>query len=532
MPNKPSSESHDELSSKTPTGSHFGNASDDFKDRTLGEFRILRRLGKGGMAEVFLAEQTSLKRKVALKILRPDLVSDEVYLKRFELEAKAAAGLNHPNIVQVYLIGEDQGEWYIAQEYVQGQNLKEFIQRKGPPELNVALHIMKQAVSALKSAGDAGIVHRDLKPENILVTRKGHLKIADFGLAQLSIPGENTNLTQEGVTMGTPLYMSPEQVNGKKLDQRSDIYSLGVTFYHLLSGRAPFQGKTALAVAVKHLNETPFSLQKWRSDLPPELCNLVHQMMAKTPADRYANSQDILTDLQQVSRIASREVGSVDISASNFSVTEESITPTVWTRLTNTPHKRQMFTLIASCLGVAILSAIVGFTLRPDNPLDNPALAQETQVPQLETAQRQENLALILNTEEAWKAVINHPEDNELSKRRSEEHLALLYLTKDRYDEAQSIFRNMVSTGDQFPETKAKGLAGQAIIASISEEYQRSQEIINLELFPMKVQLRGNLAQLLQRAIAENRIHTGKQLEQDYDSLFDTESRESIPEFQ
>src|SRR5579863_6052328 len=179
----------------------------DLTDKMLGDFRILRRLGQGGMAEVYLAEQTSLKRNVAIKVLNQDRVGDGSYLKRFKTEAMAAGSLNHPNIVQVIMIGEQDGIQYIAQEYVPGMNLREFLTRKGPPELAVSLRIFKQVALALQAAHAAGIVHRDIKPENIMLTRKGEVKVADFGLVQLTQGGERVNLTQDGVTMGTPLYM-------------------------------------------------------------------------------------------------------------------------------------------------------------------------------------------------------------------------------------------------------------------------------------------------------------------------------------
>src|SRR5579872_7291878 len=157
----------------------------DLLNKMLGDFLILRRLGRGGMAEVYLAEQTQLKRNVAVKVLHKDRVTDATYLKRFKTEAMAAGSLSHPNIIQVLMIGEQDGTQYIAQEYVPGMNLREYLARKGPPELALALHIMKQVAAALQAAHSAGIVHRDIKPENIMITRKGDVKVADFGLAQL-----------------------------------------------------------------------------------------------------------------------------------------------------------------------------------------------------------------------------------------------------------------------------------------------------------------------------------------------------------
>nr|MCH9793159.1 serine/threonine protein kinase [Planctomycetota bacterium] len=215
----------------------------------LDDFKILRKLGQGGMATVYLAEQVSLKREAAIKVMHNELLNDEIHLKRFEREAKAAAGLTHPNIVQVYMTGEFNGTHYIAQEYVRGINLREHLSRFAPPDCALILRIMRQVTAALNAAAEKGIVHRDIKPENIMITSRKQVKVADFGLAQIAQSDERVDLTQVGTTMGTPLYMSPEQVNGKALDQRSDIYSLGVTCYHLISGRPPFHGETALSIA-------------------------------------------------------------------------------------------------------------------------------------------------------------------------------------------------------------------------------------------------------------------------------------------
>ncbi|HEX8204282.1 MAG TPA: serine/threonine-protein kinase, partial [Isosphaeraceae bacterium] len=207
----------------------------DLTGRALGDFRVERRLGQGGMGEVYLAHQVSLDRKVALKVLRPDLLTNPTVLSRFEAEATAVAKLNHPNIVHVYTLGDVDDLRYIAMEYVPGMNLREFLNRKGPPDLPQALAFMKQAALAIAAAGEVGLIHRDIKPENLLLNRKGQLKVADFGLCREQ-GDETLHLTQPGVTLGTPLYMSPEQVQGQPLDHRSDLYSLGVTFYHLLAG--------------------------------------------------------------------------------------------------------------------------------------------------------------------------------------------------------------------------------------------------------------------------------------------------------
>jgi serine/threonine-protein kinase len=220
--------------------------------KTLKDYYVLRRLGQGAMAEVYLAQQLSLGRQVALKVLNAELARDPVYVERFHQEARAAAALVHAGIVQIFEVGEAEAGpearvHYIAQEYVPGRNLGEVIRSRGRLEPALALDILRQVTAALAKASSEGIVHRDIKPENIMLARSGEVKVADFGLAR--VEGDHpaggvrgVNLTQIGVTMGTPLYMSPEQIEGRPLDSRSDIYSLGVTAYHMLTGRPPFRG--------------------------------------------------------------------------------------------------------------------------------------------------------------------------------------------------------------------------------------------------------------------------------------------------
>src|SRR5262245_11537338 len=207
----------------------------DHSGRTLGDFLLLRKLGQGGMGQVYLARQQSLKRDVAVKVLRPDLAADATSLQRFRAEAEAVARVTHANIVQVYAVGEEAGVHYMALEYVDGRNLRDYLAKKGTPDLPLALAVMRQVAAALQRASELGIAHRDIKPENILSTRKGEVKVADFGLSR-AFAGEAPamNLTQSGITLGTPMYMSPEQVQGHPVDHRSDIYSFGVTCYHLL----------------------------------------------------------------------------------------------------------------------------------------------------------------------------------------------------------------------------------------------------------------------------------------------------------
>jgi serine/threonine-protein kinase len=276
-------------------------AGPDLTGTTLGDFHVLRRLGEGGMGQVYLAEQVSLRRKVALKILRADLAADAVYLKRFEAEAMAAARASHANIVQVYAIGAAGGLHYMALEYVEGRNLREYVEKRGLPDVLVALSVMRQVASALQRASELGIVHRDIKPENILITRKGEVKVADFGLSRCFAPDRDTvSLTQTGMTLGTPLYMSPEQVEARAVDPRTDIYSFGATCYFMLTGQPPFRGQNAFEVALQHVQAQPQPLAEVRPDLPAPLCAMVHKMMAKRPEDRYQTGREIVKELAQL----------------------------------------------------------------------------------------------------------------------------------------------------------------------------------------------------------------------------------------
>ena len=275
------------------------DASRDLSGATLGDFQVNRLLGRGGMGEVYLATQISLNRPVALKVLHTRLLSKPAYLSRFEAEATAVAKLNHPNIVHVYTLGVIDQVRFIAMEYVEGTNLREYINRKGALDLPLAMSIMRQAGQAVGVAGEVGLVHRDIKPENILLTRKGRVKVADFGLCR-DLGSDRMHVTQPGTTMGTPLYMSPEQAQGRPLDHRSDLYSLGVTFYHMLTGEPPFRADSAVALAMKHVNEQPLGLRVHRPEIPAELERLVLKLMAKSPAERYQSAAEMLADLARI----------------------------------------------------------------------------------------------------------------------------------------------------------------------------------------------------------------------------------------
>jgi serine/threonine protein kinase len=275
--------------------------------QTLGEFFVRRLLGRGGMGEVYEADQTALQRRVALKVLREELVKDPTYLQRFQAEARTIARIQHPNIVSVITIGERDHIHFMAMEFVDGRNLRDHISRQGALEEKEVVAILKKTAAALQRAHEEGVVHRDVKPENILITRKtpnrpSEVKVADFGLAR-RMEGD-ASVTQSGMTMGTPLYMSPEQIRGETVDPRSDVYSLGVTAYHMLAGEAPYTGDSPMAVAVRHLAGNPTPLSELRPDVSPELCRLVERMMAVRPEERIQSAAEVLKELNRLKTTA------------------------------------------------------------------------------------------------------------------------------------------------------------------------------------------------------------------------------------
>ncbi|MCH8048120.1 MAG: serine/threonine protein kinase [Planctomycetes bacterium] len=432
------SESDSTIFPPSSTSSREPQGEVDYSGKQLGDFRILRRLGRGAMAQVYLAEQESLGRQVALKILKRDLASDETYVQRFHHEARAAASLTHANIVQIFEVGCIEGVHYIAQEYVQGQNLAQVLARNGPPDVKLAVTIMRQAASALHKSAEHGIIHRDIKPENIMLTTDGLVKVADFGLARITRDEAAPNLTQIGVTMGTPLYMSPEQVEGKLLDPRSDIYSLGVTFFQLLTGQTPFQGETALSVAVKHLNESPQRLESLRSDLPDGLCRIVHQMLEKNPDDRYQSARQLILDLRAL-QIPGGGVDDGKWTDDLDQWTTHEMQALVGQRAAATQQldvlmksataqqaSRPGLLLVAGCIAAALLTgAAIAVSLR-EPPLLAGADPAALAVAKRESVDRQIFYAEMQGTEAGWIAVEeyfpdeihDHPEEHSHRARR------------------------------------------------------------------------------------------------------------------
>jgi serine/threonine-protein kinase len=281
-----------------PTHAAHPLAAADLSGRELGGYRLVRRLGSGGMGDVYVAEQKSLGRRVAVKVLRPETLRRPGAVERFEREARAAAALAHGNIVQIYEVARVDGVHFLAEEFVAGPSLRAWLETRGPLDARQALAVLAQVGAALERAAEQGIVHRDIKPENLLLTRSGEVKVADFGLARLA--ADEVELTQAGTTLGTPLYMSPEQGRGQAVDARSDLYSLGATVYHLLAGRPPFSGPTSVSVMMAHISEPLVPLAALRPDLPPAVCGILEKLLAKEAADRFASPTELLHEVAEV----------------------------------------------------------------------------------------------------------------------------------------------------------------------------------------------------------------------------------------
>ncbi len=260
--------------------------------RTLGDYTILRELGRGGMGVVYLARDAALDREVALKVLQPRLASDPEFEKRFIREARTAAKLDHPNIVQVYSAGRAGDVLYIAMQVVKGETLDAVLKARGPLPAREAVDIVRQAALALQAAHDASLVHRDIKPNNIMIDAAGRVKIMDFGLMRSHREAEA--ITEPGVFFGTPEYASPEQCETSEIDGRADLYSLGAVFYEMLTGRRPHAGDTPLALFRKIIEEPPVPVRKLRPDVPPAVDRLVEAMMAKRPEARVASAAEVV----------------------------------------------------------------------------------------------------------------------------------------------------------------------------------------------------------------------------------------------
>jgi len=331
-----------------------------------GRYRIVRKLGSGGMATVYLAEDQELGRRVAIKILNERHANDDQFVERFRREAKNAAGLSHPNIVSIYDRGEAEGTYYIAMEHLQGRNLKELISARGPAPVHIAVDVTRQVLAALSNAHKNGIVHRDIKPHNVMVDDDRRVKVTDFGIARAGA----SQMTEAGSIVGTAQYLSPEQARGAGVDQRSDLYSVGVVLYELLTGKVPFTGESPVEIAMKHLSDTPPPPSELNAEVPAELDMIVMRALAKDPARRYQSAEQMNADLERVARglgvsPETEEAATQIIAGANAMPTQVSRAPTiaapaepVYYDYEEEPRRRPVWPWIVAAL--LVIGALVG----------------------------------------------------------------------------------------------------------------------------------------------------------------------------
>ncbi len=258
-------------------------------------YQIEKLIGEGGMANVYLAQDKILDRKVAVKVLRGDLADDEKFVRRFQREALAASSLSHPNIVEIYDVGEDEGNFYIVMEYIEGKTLKQLIKKRGVLSLSETMDIMLQLLDALAQAHDSYIIHRDIKPQNIMIKDSGLVKITDFGIA---VAINSAQLTQTNSVMGSVHYLPPEQAGGKGSTIRSDIYSLGILMFEMLTGKVPFKGDSAVEIALKHIKEPLPSPKALNPVIPQSVENIILKAAAKNPKNRYRDAREMKEDIK------------------------------------------------------------------------------------------------------------------------------------------------------------------------------------------------------------------------------------------
>ncbi len=398
-----------------------------------------------------------------------------------------------------------------------GQNLKQLLDRCVTLDPQQTTSILRQVTVALRKAEQHHIVHRDIKPENILLGTDGTVKVADFGLARHNSSHAQQALTQVGITMGTPLYMSPEQVEGRPLDSRSDIYSLGVTTYQMLTGRPPFEGDTALSLALAHVRKSPQPLHELRDDIPQALCDIIHRMLAKKPDDRFANAAELMDCLEALPIAGGRPAESTDSLSGAVVAFDESAlatcSETQALQLALKSHRsrsRWSFRRVWPFLLAALLGAGLAWTLRGGDPLAQDTAEQG--VPRRESASAQYIYAVMNNSEQAWKSVEEYfpldAETNEtqrLQVLRSRHQLARWYLTNDQPEQAVAVLEKSLIDDDMYDDLHARGLAWLAIAYQRMGESDKAADVLSSAL---------SLAEFLDQPILDELDNVQRELEQ------------------
>lgn len=319
-----------------------------------GRYQILKQIGHGGMADVYLAQDTILNREVALKILHDEQNNDPIALERFSREAGAATSLSHPNIVDIYDVGEDHGRHYIVMEYIKGYTLKQYLAKRGTLTVRESVWLMKQIASALLEAHKNGIIHRDVKSQNVLIKADGTVKLSDFGIA---LARGNIQLTSEDAVVGSVHYLSPECLKGDVATEQSDIYSLGIVFYETLAGDVPFNNEQPIQIAMQHLKDELPSICAIRNDVPQSVENIIIKATAKSPSNRYKKILEMLNDLNECLKPEHKNDKKLIIKNNTFSLKEEKKKEKEVKQKKEIDKKKLFNTLLITC--VSLLSILL-----------------------------------------------------------------------------------------------------------------------------------------------------------------------------
>lgn len=357
---------------------------------------IVKKVGEGGMATVYLAIDTILKREVAIKVLRNDLSTDEVNLKRFQREAMAITSTSHPNIVEVFDVGQDGDQNYIVMEYVYGKTLKKLIRQRGVIPVDEAVNIMKQLVSAVAHAHHQGIIHRDIKSQNVLVKDDGTVKLSDFGIALMGDSAQQ--LTQAETVVGSVHYLAPEVASGKPASYQSDIYSLGIVFYEILTGDVPFHGDTAVEIALKHLHDEIPSVRQFNPRIPQSVENIVIRSTAKKPELRYESADKMYNDLITCLDLTRNRENRIDLESQAREISkEEKPAPVVHkeTREERMRDEKQRKTIVYSLIAIFAMLLILLF----GNAIRNNNNSRKIQIPDISLYTLEEARTLLNNLE-------------------------------------------------------------------------------------------------------------------------------------
>ncbi len=367
-------------------------------------YQIIKSIGEGGMANVYLAYDTILDRNVAVKVLRGDLATDEKFVRRFQREALSASSLSHPNIVEVYDVGEDNGSYYIVMEYIEGKHLKELIKKRGKLTLSEVIDIMVQVCDGLATAHDSYIIHRDIKPQNIMILDSGLVKITDFGIAMAL---NSTQLTQTNSVMGSVHYLPPEQASGKGSTMQSDIYSMGILMYELLTGSLPFRGENAVEIALKQLKDPIPNIKEKLPDVPNSIVNIIKRSTAKNPKNRYVDAREMLDDLktamddsrqdEEIIKFEYPEVEEIDRQASKKAKEnvqeekkKENETPSISKQVTEDEVKKEnklLLILGAIFTGIVVLVTAICVILPRVNSVSNVKVPRVANMDEVEAEQ-------------------------------------------------------------------------------------------------------------------------------------------------